>query len=369
MMKITKIRPLFWGIEMLPKVIVSKIKNVEDIQININRIFDSLNVEFLSSDFIAIKPNLCDFRTPEQGGTTDPRIIEAIIINIRNKSDCHIAIVESDHSLATADEEFERMGYKHLTEKYENVAIVNLSKDKKHQVKVDGYYFSELTVAETLLKTTKLINVAKLKTHTQTRITCVLKNQFGLISRRYKKRYHSSLNEVILDLIELFPPYLSIIDGIVAMEGAGPSDGTIRHTNVLICGDDPIVTDVVAAKAMGIKPLSVPVLRFAKKKKISNLKHERVKDLPNFKFKQVPWYSFAIRRFGLGYQKRAKRRYEKKQDRAGFLSDVAAGFIVLSQGKYPTLQSGLIDRKIFWRVVTSIIRRPFVLIKLKLKGI
>jgi uncharacterized protein (DUF362 family) len=354
---------------MLPRVIVSNVNSPKEVNKKVSQSFDALSIMFVDNDFVAIKPNLCDFRPPEQGGTTDPRIIEAIIVYIRKQSSCQIAIVESDHALATADEEFQRMNYSYLTDKYENVSLVNLTTDNQKQIEVDGYYFSELAVGETLLKMTKFINVAKLKTHTQTRITCILKNQFGLISRRYKKRYHPVLSEVLLDLIGLFPPDISVVDGICSMEGAGPSDGDVRKTNLLLFGDDPIVTDVVATKIMGINPRRVPVLRLAKKKKISLLKHEKIEDLPNFRFKQAPWYSFVARRFGLNYQKKAAKRYKKKREHAQFFSDVAAGFIVIQQGKYPTLQSGLIDRKIFWRVVKSMIRRPFVLINHKFKGI
>lgn len=354
---------------MLPRVIVSNVINPKDVNKKISQSFDALSTTFVDNDLVVIKPNLCDFRSYEQGGTTDPKIIEEIIVYIRKQSSCQIVIVESDHALATADEEFQRMGYGNLADKYESVCLVNLTTDAQKQIAVDGYYFTELTVAETLLKMTKFINVAKLKTHTQTRITCILKNQFGLISRRYKKRYHPALSEVLLDLIGLFPPDISVVDGIYSMEGAGPSDGDLRKTNILLFGDDPIATDVVAAKIMGIKPSKVPVLRLAKKKKISKLNHETIEDLPNFHFKQVPWYSFAARRFGLKYQKRAAKRYKKKREHAKFFSDVAAGFIVIQQGKYPTLQSGLIDRKIFWRVVKSMIRRPFVLFSHKLKGI
>lgn len=354
---------------MLSRVIVSNITSPKDVNKKVSQSFDTLSITFVNDDLVAIKPNLCDFRPHEQGGTTDPKIIEAIIVYIRKQSSCQIAIVESDHALATADEEFQRMNYSYLEDKYENVSLVNLTTDIQKQIAVDGYYFTELTVAETLLKMTKFINVAKLKTHTQTRITCILKNQFGLISRRYKKRYHPALSEVLLDLIGLFPPDISVVDGIYSMEGAGPSDGDLRKTNILLFGDDPIATDVVAAKIMGIKPSRVPVLRLVKKKRISDLNHEKIENLPNFHFKQAPWYSFAARRFGLRYQKRASKRYKKKRERAKFISDVAAGFIVIKQGKYPTLQSGLIDRKIFWRVLTSMIRRPFVLLSHKLKGI
>jgi uncharacterized protein (DUF362 family) len=331
--------------------------------------FEELNFKIGEKDIIAIKPNLCDYRPPEQGGTTDPLLVEAIIKHIRKFSKCPINIVESDHALAIADDEFERLGYLYLKDKFENVNLINLTKDKQHRLFLDGYYFEEFSAAEILLKTTKLINVAKLKTHTQTKITCILKNQFGLVSRRYKKRYHPFLSEVILDLINLFTPTISVIDGIVGMEGSGPSDGDKKKTNLIICGNDPIATDCVAAQIMGINPSTVPVIKMAKKKKISDFQYRLIGPLQVLKFKQMPWYSYIIRRFGLNSHKRAAKKYERKKKRSEFFSDVAAGFLVLKQGKYSTLQSGLIDRKIFFRVLKGMIKRPFVQLKLKLKGI
>ncbi len=354
---------------MLPIVIVSESVNKENVEKIIFEILDKFRFSVTENDYLVIKPNLCDFRPPEQGGTTDPIVVEAIIKYVRKQTSCPIAIVESDHFLATADEEFARMGYEYIKDQFENVELINLSTDNKHRLEINGYYFQELTISETLLKMTKYINVAKLKTHTQHRITCVLKNQFGLISRRSKKRYHPFLNEVMLDLMELFPPNISIIEGISAMEVSGPSDGDRLETNLIISGTEPIVTDCVAARVMGINPKSVPVIRAAKKMGISKLEYELVGSIPKLHFKQIPWYSYIVRRWGFRIHKRASKRYERRKVRAAFLSDVAAGFIVLKQGKYNTLQSGIIDRTIFWRVVKGMLKRPFVQLKLRIKGL
>jgi len=353
---------------MLPIVIVSENVSKNNIERTISEILDTFRFSVTENDYVVIKPNLCDFRPPEQGGTTDPLVIEALIKYVRKKTSCPIAIVESDHFLATADEEFERMGYEYLKTQFANVELINLSTDTKHRLEINGHYFNELTVSETLLKMTKYINVAKLKTHTQHRITCVLKNQFGLIARRSKKRYHPFLNEVILDLLELFPPNISIVEGITSMEGSGPSDGDKLETNLIISGTDPIVTDCVAARIMGINPRSVPVIRTAKKLGLSRLEYELEGSIPKLHFKQIPWYSFVVRRWGFRIHKRASNRFERRKGGAEFLSDVAAGFIVLKQGKYSTLQSGLIDRAIFWRVVKGMLKRPFVRFIMKIKG-
>ena len=358
-----------WGNEEMSFVVVKSQVKLSNLDKQLSDSLNELNFEIRDNDIITIKPNLCDYRPSEHGGTTDPLVVEAVIKYIRTSSNCPINIVESDHALAIADDEFERMGYLYLGEKYENVKLINLTKEKQHRLYLGGHYFNEFSAAEVLLRTTKFINIAKLKTHTQTKMTCILKNQFGLVSRRYKKRYHPFLSEVILDLVRLFPPSISIIDGLVAMEGSGPSDGDRKDSKILICGNDPVVTDVVAAQVMGIKPLTVPAIKLAKKKKISNLQYNLVGTLPRLKFKQMPWYSYLIRRYGLNSHKRAARKYEKKKKRSEFFSDVAAGFLFLKQGKYSTLQSGLIDRQIFFRVFKGMLKRPFVRIRLKIKGI
>ncbi|NHK30943.1 MAG: DUF362 domain-containing protein, partial [Asgard group archaeon] len=54
----------------------------------LNDSFTELNLEIKDTDFITIKPNLCDYRPPEQGGTTNPLIVEAVIKYIRTISKC-----------------------------------------------------------------------------------------------------------------------------------------------------------------------------------------------------------------------------------------------------------------------------------------
>jgi len=140
------------------------------------------------NDFIVIKPNLCDFRPPWEGGTTDPRIVEAFIKIIREKANPSITIVESDHAVAGADEEFERMGYRELANRL-GVGLVNLSKDKRYEVMLEGRYFETLKTTETLLRATRIVSIAKLKTHVQQKITCNMKNLFGLLPGKYKATF------------------------------------------------------------------------------------------------------------------------------------------------------------------------------------
>jgi len=82
---------------MKEKVVVKKIENVfRDLKEAIELL---KGFEVDDNDFIVIKPNLCDFRPAWEGGTTDPKIVEAFIKIIREKANPKIAIVESNHAI------------------------------------------------------------------------------------------------------------------------------------------------------------------------------------------------------------------------------------------------------------------------------
>ena len=58
------------------------------------------------------------------------------------------------------------------------------------------------------------------------------------------------------------PPrrYLSVVDGIAAMDGNGPVAGTRRETRLLIAGCDPVGVDTVSARLMGFDESKLPLI-------------------------------------------------------------------------------------------------------------
>lgn len=46
--------------------------------------------------------------------------------------------------------------------------------------------------------------------------------------------------------------YYSVIDGVIAMEGAGPMQGDPKECGVYISGEDPASVDTVATTLMGL---------------------------------------------------------------------------------------------------------------------
>jgi uncharacterized protein (DUF362 family) len=54
--------------------------------------------------------------------------------------------------------------------------------------------------------------------------------------------------------------YLSVVDGIAAMEGNGPVAGTRRETGLVIGGCDPVGVDTVCARLMGFDESRIPLI-------------------------------------------------------------------------------------------------------------
>lgn len=347
------------------KVVIKKIQDSEDdIEVNLRNSLELLKFKVTDDDNIVIKPNLCDFRPSWEGGTTDPRIVESFIKIIREKSNPKITIVESDHAVASADDEFERMGYKDIAERL-GVGLVNLSKDKRYKVELKGHYFETLNTTETLLRATKIISVAKLKTHSQQKITCNMKNLFGLLPGKMKADYHPFMSEVLTDLVGLYKPFC-IIDGIVGMEGSGPSDGKKKYTGVILLGYNPVTVDAAAARLMGFDPKSVPNIRYAQKNGIGTLKPIIIGDNVIEKFEFIPFYSYYIQRFSLNLSKIGHKFSDMTDGILKFLSQVSGGLIILFKGKYVSSEMGVLLRKDVIRYGKGLMSRLSVLIRLRI---
>jgi uncharacterized protein (DUF362 family) len=119
-----------------------------------------------------------------------------------------------------------------------------------------------------VLKSDLIISIPKLKTHHWSGVSLSVKNLLGVVpGARYgwpKNIIHvNGLAESILGVYQLLPPVISVIDGIVGMEGDGPLFGSPVPHGLLAVGQDPVSVDVACARVMGIPIDSIPHLKLA----------------------------------------------------------------------------------------------------------
>ena len=98
-------------------------------------------------------------------------------------------------------------------------------------------------------------------------ITCAIKNAFGGLLTKQRHFSHQYMAEVLVDLLvvqqQIHPNILTIVDGTVAGDGAGPRCMIPRIKNFIIAGYDQVAVDTVAAKMMGFDPLKLPFIKLA----------------------------------------------------------------------------------------------------------
>ena len=130
-------------------------------------------------DRVVIKPNLVVSRAEWAGVNTDPRVVEALIKQLKEYGVHRITIGDGSGMGYNAAKAFEICGYNRLKKKY-NLKLVDLERDRfvKRSTAIDGP-FNHLDIAQTVVDCDFLINVPVMKAHGETLITCSLKKLKG----------------------------------------------------------------------------------------------------------------------------------------------------------------------------------------------
>lgn len=132
----------------------------------------------------------------------------------------------------------------------------------------------EMFLAKPLFDADLIINAPKLKTHTSAIYTGAVKNLFGCVPGLRKAAYHKSapnprnFGEILADINEAVVPALHIMDGIMAMEGEGPTAGDVYTAKKIVISTDPLALDTVAMKMIGLDIEDVPVYDAARKRRL-----------------------------------------------------------------------------------------------------
>lgn len=133
----------------------------------------------------------------------------------------------------------------------------------------DAKFLKHLTVTEMSQKFDKVISLAKIKTHAMMTYTGVTKNLFGTVPGTEKAEMHMRMPEAndfadaLLDIFLAAKPCLCLMDGVIGMEGNGPTGGTPRYIGTVLGSSDGPALDLVCADLIGLKMKDVPLLRQA----------------------------------------------------------------------------------------------------------
>jgi uncharacterized protein (DUF362 family) len=108
------------------------------------------------------------------------------------------------------------------------------------------------------------VNMPKMKLHGKTLFTGALKNNFGLVKRKWKLPYHTRLCETIIAANLHLPRQLCVMDGSVALSGRGPAYGIPCSPGVVLGSWNPVGIDAVGARLSGLPVWAVGHIRLAR---------------------------------------------------------------------------------------------------------
>ena len=211
-------------------------------------------------DKVMIKPNLVVSRHQWVGVDTDPRVIEAIVIELKERGIHRITVGDGSGGGQSATLALEICGYTGLARKYD-LDLIDLEKDRftKLTVPIKGP-FKELEVAGTVLESDCFINVPVMKAHMQAGITCSLKNLKGTMPGMMKRRFHGvDLHRAIAQLNSVLRPDLIVVDGLKG-DLYNETGNTPVAMDRMLLGTNPVEMDSVVADTLGYAPRDIPYI-------------------------------------------------------------------------------------------------------------
>ena len=236
----------------------------------ISEIFEQNNVlEDIAGLTIAVKPNLVCKKTPEYAATTHPNVVWAVC-KLLKEAGAKVIIAESPsgfYEVSLLKSLYKITGIEQAA--FESGAELNYDTSVTEVENPNGKYLKKLKILTPLAKADRIINIAKLKTHSMMVYTGAVKNLFGSIAGLEKTQYHFQLSDYddfadcIIDIFLANSPVFNIIDAITAMHKAGPTAGEPYELKTIIAGKDAFEVDVVATSMVNINCMRVPVLKRA----------------------------------------------------------------------------------------------------------
>lgn len=242
------------------------------VESSVNRIFDAcggIGAIVKPGQRVLIKVNLLMKRKPEQATTTHPEVARAIVLAVQRAGGIPI-LADSPggpYTRGMLSGVYDACGMKDVAE--ETGCILNDDFSTITRFHEHGRAARHLDLIGVLDKADVLITVGKLKTHGFTTMTGCVKNLYGLVPGTTKVEYHSRFpnaaifSQMLLDICDCAKPAFAILDGVVGMEGEGPSGGRPRAIGALIGGRSPHAVDAVAAQLIGLRSEQVTTLEAA----------------------------------------------------------------------------------------------------------
>jgi uncharacterized protein (DUF362 family) len=209
---------------------------------------------------VLLKPNLVE-TTPENPHiNTNPTLLVATAEAFRRLDAAAVAVAEGQGHRRDSWLVLEEAGYIDLFDQA-GLAYTDLNHDDLFTTSIPQgglTRLGQLVLPKTLEWADIFVSMAKLKTHHWVGCTLSLKNLFGIMPGIYygwpkNVLHHRGINESIIDINMTVRTHLSIVDGIIGLEGDGPINGSPKQAGVILMGRSGAAVDATGARLMNLR--------------------------------------------------------------------------------------------------------------------
>ena len=227
---------------------------------------------------IVIKPNVLIGSNPEKCVCTHPSVFRAVGA-ILKKANLILSYGDSS-GFGKCRTNMKRGGFEQVADEL-GIRMADFDKGKPvtyGQALLNTSFVRDMGVQES----DSLVSMKKVKGHERKRFTGAVKKQFGCIPGIRKGQFHIKMADpyefatMLVDLTTLIKPRLYIMDGIMAMEGNGPRNGTPKKLGVLLFSNDPVALDAVACKIISLDPAFVPTSKAGEKAGLGTYHYQNI---------------------------------------------------------------------------------------------
>jgi uncharacterized protein (DUF362 family) len=243
------------------------------------RLFD-LN---LRGKTVFLKPNLVE-SIPGKPVNTDPHVIGAAAEAFLHLGAATVTVGEGPGHHRDTDLVVHETGLADQLA-HRKIRFVDLNRDELVKTNLRANYsgLEQLWLPRTVLASDFVVSMPKVKTHHWAGVTLSMKNMFGIVpGSRYgwpKNILHwAGIHESILDICATIRPHFVIADGITAMEGDGPLNGTPKSLQTILLADDPVAADVTLTRLLSLDPGRIRYIKEASRF-LGNAVRERILEL------------------------------------------------------------------------------------------
>ncbi len=238
--------------------------DIEKIKDFLQRGFSEINIHPRNAK-VLLKPNLLSSKTPEKAVTTHPAIIQSLGEMLIDDG-CEIHVGDSPGYESTE----KVLGKSGIMDVMMRLGMRVAQFDHRIMMRHEGISpYKNFVLGEDSASYDVVINLPKFKTHGMMGLTLGVKNTFGFIPSKEKAKWHLRAGRdrmlfasLLVDIHNIVNPTLSLLDGIVGMDKAGPSNGRPRPFGILALSRNAFFLDRTIEKLVCL-PYPLPISRIA----------------------------------------------------------------------------------------------------------